>query len=56
LLVIQAAWQAQRRIAELQRSDSRLLPVQLGIGINTGAALAGKVGPASRSECTVIGD
>jgi adenylate cyclase len=56
LLAVKAAWEAQQKIAELQQRDSRLLPVQFGIGINTGIALAGNIGSAGRTEYTVIGD
>jgi adenylate cyclase len=56
LLAVKAAWEAQQKVAELQRSDSRLLPVQFGIGVNTGIALAGNVGSVGRTEYTVIGD
>ena len=31
-------------------------PIQIGVGINTGLALAGAVGPRERQEYTVIGD
>jgi adenylate cyclase len=55
-LAVKAAWEAQQKIAELQQSDSRLPPVQFGIGINTGMALAGNVGSVGRAEYTVIGD
>jgi len=56
LLAVSAAWEAQQKVTELQQSDGQLLPVQLGIGINTGIALAGNIGTIGRSEYTVIGD
>jgi adenylate cyclase len=56
LLAVKAAWEAQQKLAELQQRDTRPLPVQFGIGINTGVALAGNIGSAGRSEYTVIGD
>jgi adenylate cyclase len=56
LLAVKAAWEAQQKLAELQQRDSQPLPVQFGIGINTGIALAGNVGSVGRSEYTVIGD
>jgi adenylate cyclase len=56
LLAVKAAWEAQQKLAELRQKDTRPLPVQFGIGINTGVAIAGNVGSAGRSEYTVIGD
>ncbi len=56
LLAVRAAWEAQQKLAELGQGDARPLPVQFGIGINTGVALAGNIGSAGRSEYTVIGD
>jgi len=53
---VQAAWEAQRRLADLQHSDDQGILVQFGIGINTGIALAGNIGSAGRTEYTVIGD
>ncbi len=56
LLAVRAAWEAQRKLAELRQKGAESLPVQFGIGINTGVALAGNIGSAGRSEYTVIGD
>jgi len=56
LLAVKAAWEAQQKLAELRQRDNRPLPVQFGIGVNTGIAVAGNVGSAGRSEYTVIGD
>ena len=56
LSAVRAAWEAQERIAELQQSDNQRVPVQFGIGINTGIALAGNIGSVGRTEYTVIGD
>jgi adenylate cyclase len=56
LMAVKAAWEAQQKIAELRKSDNRLLPVHMGIGINTGIALAGNIGSVGRTEYTVIGD
>jgi adenylate cyclase len=56
LLAVKAAWEAQQKLAELRQRDNRPFPVQFGIGINTGVAVAGNVGSAGRSEYTVIGD
>jgi len=56
LLAVRAAWEAQQKLAELRQRETGSLPVQFGIGINTGVALAGNIGSAGRSEYTVIGD
>ena len=56
LLAVKAAWEAQLRLADLREKDNRPIPIQFGIGVNTGVAVAGNVGSAGRSEYTVIGD
>jgi adenylate cyclase len=56
LLAVRAAWEAQQKLAEVRQRGTQSLPVQFGIGINTGVALAGNIGSAGRSEYTVIGD
>jgi class 3 adenylate cyclase len=57
----QAVSTALEMRASLKRLNDRLAerdeaPVRVGVGINTGAALAGAVGPPERQEYTVIGD
>ena len=52
------ALEIQEQVARLSadRSRRQLTPVGLGIGINTGEAVAGNLGAARRLEYTVIGD
>jgi adenylate cyclase len=57
----QALLTALEMRASLQRLNERLVeqnedPIRIGVGINTGMALAGAVGPPERQEYTVIGD
>ncbi len=54
LLAVEAALEGQSRIRSAQGGDGS--PVQFGIGINTGPAVAGNVGSEGRSEYTIIGD
>jgi class 3 adenylate cyclase len=44
----------QRRQAELNAESE--LPVDMGIGVNTGVVVAGTVGGGGRLEYTVVGD
>jgi adenylate cyclase len=55
-MAVKAGWEAQRKVTVLQQSESQIPPVQFGIGVNTGKALAGSVGSVGRAEYTVIGD
>jgi len=57
----QAVLTALEMRADLNRLNERLVergeaPIHIGVGINTGVALAGAVGPPERQEYTVIGD
>jgi adenylate cyclase len=57
----QALLTALEMRANLQLLNERLAeqgedPIRIGVGINTGVALAGAVGPPERQEYTVIGD
>jgi class 3 adenylate cyclase len=57
----QAVLTALEMRANLDRLNERLVergeePIRIGVGINTGTALAGAVGPPERQEYTVIGD
>jgi adenylate cyclase len=57
----QAVLTALEMRANLQALNAKLTergedPIRIGVGINTGVALAGAVGPEERQEYTVIGD
>ncbi|MBP8129933.1 MAG: FHA domain-containing protein [Candidatus Hydrogenedentes bacterium] len=58
LRAIRAALAIQRRNAELnaQRAQDGRVPLDLGIGIDTGEVIAGYVGSPQRMEFTVVGD
>ncbi len=56
LKATRAAVNVQRAIADLQANHKELLPMEFGIAINTGKALAGNMGSKERMEYSVIGD
>jgi adenylate cyclase len=56
LLATRAAISAQRAIGELRSKETTLLKMEFGIGVNTGAAVAGSMGSEKRMEYSVIGD
>ncbi|MFZ5950551.1 MAG: adenylate/guanylate cyclase domain-containing protein [Candidatus Rifleibacteriota bacterium] len=53
---INAALGMRQRLAELNSSDQLKFPVKFGVGLNTGALVAGNIGTEKRFEYTVIGD
>jgi adenylate cyclase len=55
-LAVKTAIESQEAIRELNEKLSEFPPVQFGIGVNTGEAVAGSVGSKGRAEYTVIGD
>jgi adenylate cyclase len=55
-LAVKTAIESQKAIAELNQKPGELPPLEFGIGINTGEAIAGSVGSKGRAEYTVIGD
>ena len=58
LLAVQCALEMQRqmKILNVERTNKGLPPLTMGIGINTGAVIAGNIGSLHRMEYTVIGD
>ena len=55
-LAVKTAIESQKAIEELNQTPGELPPLEFGIGINTGEAIAGSVGSKGRAEYTVIGD
>lgn len=53
---IKSALGMRQRLAELNGSGRLKLPVQFGVGLNTGPLIAGNIGTEKRFEYTVIGD
>ncbi|HYV47088.1 MAG TPA: adenylate/guanylate cyclase domain-containing protein [Myxococcaceae bacterium] len=58
LRAVQTALEIQRIVRELnrERSERALETLEFGIGVNTGAAIAGNIGSKERLEYTVVGD
>lgn len=58
LQAVKCALEMQRQIQLLnvERASMGLQPLSMGIGINTGAVVAGNIGSLHRMEYTVIGD
>lgn len=53
---IKASLGMRQRLAELNASGQLKFPIQFGVGLNTGALIAGNIGTEKRFEYTVIGD
>lgn len=55
---VRCALDMQREVADFNRARQAegMPPLEMGIGINTGAVVAGNIGSAMRMEYTVIGD
>ena len=53
---VKCALTIQQRIEALNQAYCRDLPIEVGIGINTGKAIAGCIGTDERMEYTVLGD
>lgn len=53
---VNCALAIRQRIAELNRTHCLDLPMEVGIGINTGTAIAGCLGTNERMQYTVLGD
>jgi class 3 adenylate cyclase len=55
-LAVKTALDSQRAIEEVNQKFKDISPIEFGIGVNTGEAIAGSVGSEGRAEYTVIGD
>jgi len=55
-LAVKAALESQEAILQIHKDNPSLPKVELGIGINSGEAMAGNMGSEGRTEYTVIGD
>lgn len=53
---VKTAWETQQRMAEFIKQQRWDQPLEFGIGVNTGDALAGNIGASTRMEYTLIGD
>jgi len=58
LMACKCAIDMQKALTELNkvRLDEKKKPIHIGIGVNTGEAVAGNVGSIERMEYTVVGD
>jgi adenylate cyclase len=56
MLAVKASLESQEAILRIHKDNPSLPKVELGIGINSGEAMAGNMGSEGRTEYTVIGD